>query len=505
MSHFRINTSKILLTILIGAIIISFMISDRYSAGPIGANGSIAARVGKQTVTMLEFEQAYRSRMAFYRQIFQGRDFSEKELKKMKIKESVIGELINQRLMLQLGQNLGLSVGHAQLLDYIKQMSVFKKNEVFDAELYKERLANAQLSSKQFEDQIQNELENQQIEELFAQYPISSTFLEDMEKIKSDKRSLDLVHWSKNDLFSFIEKTPQDIEAFLKDTKADNSKKVLALFNERKSQFDKPEMVNVSHILLTKNKEETDASFDQRVKDLQGKLTVESFAKLAQEFSADPGSKSQGGSLGTTPKGQMVPAFDEVAFSIPVGEISQPTKSDFGVHFILVHNKIPAQIAQFKDYESSLALELLQKSSKKEIEDLHMKLKKDVLQLLKTDMLALEELTKKYKLTLHKEESVNMLSKNIGSVDLEAKDLKQIFTNTPNSTLEWDAPTYSAIALLKNSTPQVKETETPQENRPKKGDDQVLKRDFISAIKNNALDSLKNKLSVRSYIQEAEV
>jgi peptidyl-prolyl cis-trans isomerase D len=63
------------------------------------------------------------------------------------------------------------------------------------------------------------------------------------------------------------------------------------------------------------------------------------FAAVAERESADPGSRAAGGDLGTFSRGQMVPAFDEAVFSIPVGEISEPVVSAFGVHLIQVQSR----------------------------------------------------------------------------------------------------------------------------------------------------------------------
>jgi parvulin-like peptidyl-prolyl isomerase len=62
----------------------------------------------------------------------------------------------------------------------------------------------------------------------------------------------------------------------------------------------------------------------------------EAFADVAQEVSEDPGSAANGGDLGWFGRGQMVPEFEEAAFSLKVGELSQPIKTDFGYHLILV-------------------------------------------------------------------------------------------------------------------------------------------------------------------------
>lgn len=67
----------------------------------------------------------------------------------------------------------------------------------------------------------------------------------------------------------------------------------------------------------------------------------EDFAALAEEFSDDPGSAAQGGDLGWFERGMMVAPFDEAAFSLPVGEISQPISTTFGIHLIEVQEKDP--------------------------------------------------------------------------------------------------------------------------------------------------------------------
>jgi foldase protein PrsA len=108
-------------------------------------------------------------------------------------------------------------------------------------------------------------------------------------------------------------------------------------FQKNHAAFDKPEQVQARHILVP------DLATANKVEALlkQGK----SFSDLAKQYSTDPGSKDKGGELGWFRRGQMVPAFDKVAFSLPVGAISQPVKSPFGYHIIQVEGKQPGQQA----------------------------------------------------------------------------------------------------------------------------------------------------------------
>jgi peptidyl-prolyl cis-trans isomerase C len=91
---------------------------------------------------------------------------------------------------------------------------------------------------------------------------------------------------------------------------------------------------SAKHILV-KTQEEAQAL---KTKIESGELD---FDQAAKEQSSCP-SSAQGGALGRFGKGQMVPEFEEVVFSAPVGEVQGPVKTDFGYHLILVTERTPA-------------------------------------------------------------------------------------------------------------------------------------------------------------------
>lgn len=82
---------------------------------------------------------------------------------------------------------------------------------------------------------------------------------------------------------------------------------------------------------------------ESRIAELKAQLDADpsQFAKLARENSDCP-SSAKGGDLGEFKRGQMVPEFDKVAFELPVGVVSDPVKTSFGWHLVLVTERIPA-------------------------------------------------------------------------------------------------------------------------------------------------------------------
>jgi foldase protein PrsA len=91
------------------------------------------------------------------------------------------------------------------------------------------------------------------------------------------------------------------------------------------------------------------------------------FAAEAKKYSTDPSSKEKGGELGFFSKGQMVPAFQDAAFSQPVGKIGPPVKSPFGYHIIQVEEKKPAQVATLANSADKIRQTLTQQQEQQQI------------------------------------------------------------------------------------------------------------------------------------------
>jgi peptidyl-prolyl cis-trans isomerase C len=123
---------------------------------------------------------------------------------------------------------------------------------------------------------------------------------------------------------------------------------VQEFYDENPQYFEQGEQVAARHILISTEGMETDEAVEEarsRAQDVRQELEDGAdFAELAKEKSEGP-SASRGGDLGTFGRGQMVGPFEEVAFALEEGEISDVVKTRFGFHVIQVTEKIESGVA----------------------------------------------------------------------------------------------------------------------------------------------------------------
>jgi parvulin-like peptidyl-prolyl isomerase len=138
-----------------------------------------------------------------------------------------------------------------------------------------------------------------------------------------------------------IEPTEQELSAYLE---------------EHREDYDTPEEVHARHILIRVPEGASEAEIAQAKKQIEDiKKELENgadFAELAKKYSQDPGSAPNGGDLGFFRRGQMVREFEDAAFSLEPGQISDPVRTQFGFHLIKVEDKKPAEhpeLAQIRE------------------------------------------------------------------------------------------------------------------------------------------------------------
>jgi peptidyl-prolyl cis-trans isomerase C len=158
------------------------------------------------------------------------------------------------------------------------------------------------------------------------------------------------------------------MEAELATTTAATDADAQDFYAKHPDKFKQPETVRASHILVKIEKDDTEATKKEKRAKIDGVLkrakAGEDFAALARENSAD-GSASQGGDLGFFPRGQMVPPFDQAAFALKPGEISDVVTTDFGYHIIKLTEKKDASLVPLEQVKPRV-IEFLTNQKKQE-------------------------------------------------------------------------------------------------------------------------------------------
>ena len=186
----------------------------------------------------------------------------------------------------------------------------------------------------------------QKVQQLRTQFPTQDAF----EKALKDRgMTLDsLKHDARVDLS--VSKL-MDVEMANQSTASDQECK--DFYAKNPDRFQQGETVRASHILIRVD-EKADAAAKKKAKSeidtvLKQVRAGADFAKLAQAHSQDPGSAVQGGDLNYFPRGQMVPAFDQVAFSLKPGQISNVVQTPFGYHIIKVTDRKGARTVSYDE------------------------------------------------------------------------------------------------------------------------------------------------------------
>ena len=159
-----------------------------------------------------------------------------------------------------------------------------------------------------------------------------------------------------------------------------SDEEIQTFYNENPTYFTEPERVHASHILVSledKTTEQEKSTALKKIERIERELkNGADFAELAKLESEGP-SGPKGGDLGEFPRGQMIPAFEEVAFSLAEGKISGIVETQFGYHIIKLHSKFPESAVPLEDVKESINSYLLQEKSQSKMTDFLEELKED--------------------------------------------------------------------------------------------------------------------------------
>ncbi len=324
------------------------------------------AVVGDDIITPNEFGVALRDRQEQLRQMMQGKASSE-ILNGPEIKNQVVEQLIEQRLMLASAAKARLGVSDLQLRDMIQQVPAFKDEATgkFSKERYELLLQTRGLNTDMFESNLRREsLMAQSRDSVAATGFLPKTITERLSKIRRQQREvsqsiispmdfLPQVKLADNEAKQYYDNNPA---AYTLPERARVEYVVLSLevlqkqvvlkeediqkyYQENLGQFEQAEERRARHILLavdTKASAGVRAKIKSQAVDLlaETKKDGADFAELAKKNSQDPGSAPEGGDLGFFGKGRMAKSFDETVFAMKAGDIVGPVETQYGYHII---------------------------------------------------------------------------------------------------------------------------------------------------------------------------
>ncbi len=367
MDRLREGVNSIAVKIILGLIILSFIFAGVGSYLVSGSNNA-AAKVGNVEIDRGQFEQAYQNERN--RMQSQMGDYFANLLADpayvASFRKSVLDRMINDVLIEQHANSLGLRISDSQVRKLILEMPQFQSEGKFDQDIYQAALRRAGFTAESFAEYLRRDLLRSQLTSalqgseftLQGEIDAQSALIAQTRDIRTV--TLSLKDFANNAIVSdedaqkyYSENTerytrPEQVKVSYIELSAEklaeqvtiSDEQVKAYYQEHLDKYSTAEQREVSHILVQGDDE---AKAQAILDELNAGAD---FAKLAEEKSEDIGSSEIGGSLGWIEHDTMDPAFEAAAFSLAsVGDVSGLVKSDFGYHIIKLDG-IKASIAK---------------------------------------------------------------------------------------------------------------------------------------------------------------
>lgn len=382
----RIRNSRWLGYAIVIAISIPFALwgIQAYVSGP---DESVAAEVNGTEITATALEQ----RVSQQRQLLRERfgelppAFSDRLLR-----QRALETLITRELLRQAAADANLRVSDARLATRIQQQSYFQNEGRFDRDLYRRTLAQAGLSSSQYEARMREEF---RLEQLRQGVRDTGFLLADesrrIARLRAQERRVALlqrerasvaqeVRLEEDALHSYYRehedafRTPArvraayielDLEALAQQVEV-GEEDLRARYRENRERYRQQAAREAAHILIEvpgDAPEEAAQEARRRAERLRERIVSgdAGFAALAREHSDDAGSAGQGGNLGYLTRGTMVEPFDRALFSLDEpGAVSEPVRTRYGFHLIRLLDVREPETKSFAEARDEIEREL---------------------------------------------------------------------------------------------------------------------------------------------------
>ncbi len=349
------------------------------------------ATIDGAPVTQQEFDAALRDRAERLRQSI-GANFDPKLLETPEARAAVLDQLVLDRALTNEATKSNVAVTVDRLREFIANVPAFQQDGKFSYERYKAFLASRGQSEASFEQSLRNDLRKQAVVQAVVESAITPKHvLERVERILLEQRETRELRFPADQFASKVAITDAQIAEYYQGNRAQfevpesvrveylllspeaisaNAKvtdeAVNSYYEQNKARYGTEEQRRASHILVAAEGSDKSAA-RKKAEEILAKVKANpaDFAKLARENSKDPGSAAQGGDLGFFGRGMMVKPFEETAYRLKTGEISDVVETDFGFHIIRVTEIKPAQAKSLAEVRVDIERELRNQQAQK--------------------------------------------------------------------------------------------------------------------------------------------
>lgn len=361
----RSNAKSSLIVLIFGAIIVTFIFSfGRGSSGfRTRTPETWAARVNGELVTASDFSQAYSNR---FRQMsaMRGGKYTTDNAKQDNLKQETLKSLVDQELIAQQADDLGIVVSDSEVADAIAKSPQFQQDGKFDFEYYKRLVENGYgMSINRFEDAWRRDLMRAKVvQAAIAGANVSDDELKAAYEAQHEGAAISYVRFN---AFMFRDKvTATDAEAdeYAK-THGDEIQKKYE--QDLAARFTQPAAVKVRAITIpvpptasADVEAAARAKIDAALKDVK---SGKDFAEEAKAVSEDQATKANGGDLGFIAKGQSPygKTLEEEATKLKPGSISEVFKDRSGFHILKAEEERAARVQPLDEVRKQIAKDLV--------------------------------------------------------------------------------------------------------------------------------------------------
>jgi len=311
---------------------------DTLGSGSVGGRANVGS-VNGDPITAVAYNERYN---ALFQQAQQQGEVTDEMARRFQ--DEAWEQLVQETLMRQELERRGIGVSDREIVwaarnlphPAFAQQEIFLTNGRFDIDKYRQFLAGPTAPTEVYA-QLEQYYRQQLPQEKLGRQLTAGRYLTDAELWRAfqDRSETATVDYVQLDLSKLVPQDPAVSDA-----------EVRRYYEENRDRFKRTEgaRLKVAYVPLTITEADRQATI-QAARALRAEIVAGAdFAEMARVHSTDDSNKEQGGDLGTFGRGQMVPAFDSVAFSLPVGQVSEPVVTQFGVHLVKVDERTGDQV-----------------------------------------------------------------------------------------------------------------------------------------------------------------